>query len=181
MRPSPEVVLRTRYPFEGRIVRVRVEEVQLPSGCLATREIVEHRGAVAMVPVTEDGHLLLVRQYRRALDAWTLEIPAGTLEEGESVEACLERELAEEIGMEAGRIEPLVSFFPSPGFLTERVSIYLCTDLRPRPSGGGDEEDIQVVRIQLDEARALIGQEICDAKSIIGVLLASERLTSHHG
>ncbi len=181
MAYGPEVVLQTRYPFEGRIVRVRVEEVRLPSGRLATREIVEHRGAVAMVPVTGDGHLLLVRQYRRALDAWTLEIPAGTLEEGESVEACVERELAEEVGMEAGRVEPLLSFFPSPGFLTERVSIYLCTDLRPRPSGPGEEEGMEVVRIGLDAARAMIGREICDAKSIIGVLLASERLRSRHG
>lgn len=181
MRQPPEVVLQTRYPFEGQIVRVRVEEVRLPSGRLATREIVEHRGAVAMVPVTDDGHLLLVRQYRRALDAWTLEIPAGTLEEGESVEACLRRELAEEIGMEAGRVEPLLTFFPSPGFLTERVAIYLCTDLRPRPSGGGEEEGMEVVRIGLDEARAMIGQQVHDAKSIIGVLLATERLRSWDG
>ncbi|MCS7172465.1 MAG: NUDIX hydrolase [Armatimonadetes bacterium] len=179
MEDRPEEVLSFRYPFEGRLVRVRVEEVRLPSGRTATREIVEHRGAVAMVPVTEGNEVLLVRQYRRALDQWTLEIPAGTLEPGETVEACLHRELAEELGMEADRVEPLLTFFPSPGFLTERVHLYLCTGLRPRPRPQGDEEVLQAVWVPLPEALDMIGREIQDAKSILGILLAARRGGTH--
>ncbi len=181
MDDRPEEVLSFRYPFEGRLVRVRVEEVRLKSGRLATREIVEHRGAVAMVPVTDGNEVLLVRQYRRALDLWTLEVPAGTLEPGETVEACLHRELAEELGMVAGRVEPLLVFYPSPGFLTERVHLYLCTDLRPRPQPPHDEEGLQTVRVPLEEAQRMIGREIQDAKSILGILLTAERLGLRDG
>ncbi|MDR5710439.1 MAG: NUDIX hydrolase [Armatimonadota bacterium] len=181
MEDRPEEVLSFRYPFEGRLVRLRVEEVRLPSGRLATREIVEHRGAVAMVPVTDQNEVLLVRQYRRALDSWTLEIPAGTLEPGETVEACLHRELGEELGMEADRVEFLLAFFPSPGFLTERVHLYLCTGLRPRPGPQGDEEVLHAVRVPLPEALRMIGQEIQDAKSILGILLAAGRRGVSHG
>ncbi|MDR7417132.1 MAG: NUDIX hydrolase [Armatimonadota bacterium] len=181
MADRPEEVLSFRYPFEGRLVRVRVEEVRLPSGRIATREIVEHRGAVAMVPVTEQNEVLLVRQYRRALDQWTLEIPAGTLEPGETVEECLNRELAEELGVEAGRAAFLLTFFPSPGFLTEQVHLYLCTDLRPRPRPPGDEEMLHAVRVPLAEALRMIGREIRDAKSILGILLAAKQRGVGHG
>ncbi len=181
MEDRPEEVLSFQYPFEGKLVRVRVEEVRLRSGQRATREIVEHRGAVAMVPVTDANEVLLVRQYRRALDRWTLEIPAGTLEPGETAEACLHRELAEELGMEAGRIELLLTFFPSPGFLTERVHLYLCTDLRPRSQPHADEEGLQTVRLPLEEARRRIGREIQDAKSVLGILLVAPRLGGGYG
>jgi ADP-ribose pyrophosphatase len=178
---KPEEVLSFRYPFEGRLVRLRVEEVRLPSGRVATREIVEHRGAVAMVPVTDRNEVLLVRQYRRALDRWTLEIPAGTLEPGETVEECLGRELAEEVGVEAGRVDFLLTFFPSPGFLTEQVYLYLCTDLKPRPRPPGDEEVVQAVPVPLTEALHMIGREIQDAKSILGILLAAKQRGVGHG
>ncbi len=181
MEDRPEEVLSFRYPFEGRLVRVRVEEVKLRSGRLATREIVEHRGAVAMVPVTDENEVVLVRQYRRAVDLWTLEIPAGTLEPGETVEACLHRELAEELGMTAGRVEPLLAFYPSPGFLTERVHLYLCTDLRPHPQPPREEEGLQTVRVPLGEAQRMIGREIQDAKSILGILLVAQRLGLRDG
>ncbi|MDR5683529.1 MAG: NUDIX hydrolase [Armatimonadota bacterium] len=166
--------IRSRTVFEGRVVRVRVEEVALPSGRTATREIVEHRGAVAMVPLTPAGEVLMVRQYRRALDAWLLELPAGTIEPGEDVTECLQRELAEEVGMQAGRIEHLITFFPSPGFLTERVHVYACTDLRPHRLAA-EEEGLEVVPLPLAEARSRVDSgEIQDAKSVIGILLVAE-------
>jgi ADP-ribose pyrophosphatase len=172
---APEQLLRSRVVFEGRVVRVRVDEVRLRSGKVATREVVEHRGAVGMVPLTSRGEVLLVRQYRTALGGWTLEIPAGTLEPGEAPEACVQRELAEEVGYEAGRVEHLVTFAPSPGFLTELLHLYLCTDLRPR-SLPREEEELEVVAVPLREARRLVDcGEVRDAKSIIGLLLAWER------
>ncbi|MCS7235144.1 MAG: NUDIX hydrolase [Armatimonadota bacterium] len=175
MTDAPEQVLRSRVVFEGRVVRVRVDEVRLRSGKVTTREVVEHRGAVGMVPLTADGRVLMVRQYRTALGGWTVEIPAGSLEPGEAPEACVQRELAEEVGYEAGRVEHLVTFAPSPGFLTELLHLYLCTDLRPR-SLPREEEEMEVVAVPLAEARRMVQSgEIRDAKSIIGLLLAWER------
>ncbi len=175
MTDAPEEVLASRVVFEGRVVRVRVDEVRLRSGRVTTREVVEHRGAVGMVALTQDGEVLLVRQYRTALGGWTVEIPAGSLEPGEAPEACVQRELAEEVGYEAGHVQHLVSFAPSPGFLTEVLHLYLCTDLRPRPLPR-EEEEMEVLRVPLREARRMVDRgEIRDAKSLIGLLLAWER------
>jgi len=171
--PDIERVLSTRHLYQGRVVSLRVDEVELPSGRRAEREIVEHRGAVAVVPVI-DGDVLLVRQSRPAVGRALLEIPAGTIEPGEAVEACLRRELAEEVGMRPGRIEPLIAFYPSPGFLTEIVHVYAAFALSPHHLEA-EEEDLTVVRMPLARARALIASgEIVDAKSVIGLLLLGE-------
>jgi len=168
--------LRSTRIYKGEVINLRVDEIELPSGRVAQREVVEHRGAVAIVPITATGAVVLVRQFRLAALANLLEIPAGTVEPGESVAAALERELAEEIGMRATHVEPLCSFFPSPGFLTEQVHIFLAQDLHPHRLQG-EEEDLTVIQVPLREARDLVTQgEIRDAKSIIGLLLAAERV-----
>lgn len=159
--------------YRGRVVTLRVDEVTLPSGRHTQREIVEHRGAVAVVPLIDRGEVLLVRQYRGAVGRELLEIPAGTVEPGETLDACLQRELAEEVGMQAGRLQHLATFYPSPGFLTESVHVYLASELTPRQLAA-EEEDLTVVRLSLAEARARVGREIVDAKSMIGLLLAGE-------
>lgn len=165
--------MHSRRVYDGRVVSLRVDEVVLPSGRSASREIVEHRGAVAVVPLTEDGEVLLVRQYRGATGGALVEIPAGTLEPGEDPETALQRELAEEIGMRAARIERLLAFYPSPGFLTEVVHLYLARGLTPHRQEA-EEEDLEVLRVSLPEARAMVARgEIRDAKSIIGILLVS--------
>lgn len=167
--------MHSRRVYDGRVVSLRVDEVALPSGRTASREIVEHRGAVAVVPLTADGEVLLVRQYRGATGGALVEIPAGTLEPGEDPEAALHRELAEEIGMRASHIERLLAFFPSPGFLTEVVHLYLARGLTPHRQEA-EEEDLEVLRVSLPEARAMVERgEIRDAKSIIGILLAAGR------
>ena len=158
-----------RRVYEGRVVALRVAELRLPDGRRVMREIVEHRGAAAAVPVVGED-VLLVRQHRPAVGRTLLETPAGTVEPGESVEACLQRELAEEIGMQAGRLQHLVTFYPSPGFLTEAVHVYLATDLSPRRLPG-EEEDLEVVRVPVEQAQALVRSgQIVDSKSIIGLL-----------
>ena len=162
----------SRRVYEGHVVSLRVDDVELPSGHRQTREVIEHRGAVAVVPLIEDD-VLLVRQFRRAAGRALLEIPAGSMEAGEEPEACLQRELAEEIGMRAGQVTHMVSFYPSPGFLTEVVHVYVAYKLSPHRLDS-EEEDLEVVRLPLARARALVGQEIVDAKSIIGLLLASD-------
>src|SRR5947209_2635885 len=131
---TAERPLGSRRIYEGRVISLRTDDVELRSGQRAVREIVEHRGAVAMVPLI-NGDVMLVRQFRAAVGRALLEIPAGSLEPGESVESCLQRELAEEIGMRAGRTEHLITFYPSPGFLTEAVHVYAARDLVPhRPT-----------------------------------------------
>jgi len=172
----PEKTLNVRRVYDGQVVGLRVEEVELSSGRRAIREIVEHRGAVGIVPLTREGEVLLVRQYRKAVDQWLVEIPAGTIEPGEEVEACLERELAEEVGVRAGRYEKITSFFPSPGFLTEVLHIYLATDLTPYELER-EEEDLHILRVPLAQAKEMVRRgEIKDAKSIIGILLAAEHV-----
>ncbi|MBI4280537.1 MAG: NUDIX hydrolase [Armatimonadetes bacterium] len=181
MSAPRERQLSTERVYEGRVVSLRVERVQLPSGRVTVREIVEHRGAVAMVPLLSPDTLLLVRQYRRAVDQELLEIPAGTLEPGEEVEACLQRELAEEIGHRAGRFSHLVNFLPSPGFLTEVLYVYLAEALAPHRLEA-EEEDLRVEQVPLARARALIDEGVIrDAKSIIGILLTMERLARRSG
>lgn len=170
-------VVGSRRAFEGRVISVRLDEVEMPSGRRVVYEIVEHRGAVVMVPVTADGRVLMVRQFRQAVGRELLELPAGTIEKGESPDACARRELAEEVGQAAGRWERLRSFFPSPGVLTEEMHIFLARDLRPM-AAAREEEDLRVEAMPLGEARRRVDSgEIRDAKSIIGILTASPRLS----
>lgn len=171
---TAERLLSSRRIYEGQVVSLRVDKVELLSGRRATREVVEHRGAVAVVPLI-DGDVLLVRQYRTAVGRTLLEIPAGTIEPDETVEACLQRELAEEVGMRAGRVDHLVTFYPSPGFLTEVVHVYVAGDLTPHRLAA-EEEDLSIVRVPLAQGRELIRTgEIRDAKSILGLLLTGQR------
>ncbi len=169
-------VIGSRRVFDGRIISVRLDDVEMPSGRRVTFEIVEHPGAVALVPLAPDGRILFVRQFRRAIGSELLELPAGTLERGESPEACARRELAEEVGQQAGQWECLATFYSAPGVLNEEMHLFLARDLSPAMAER-EEEDLRVEPLPLDEARRRIGTgEIRDAKSMIGILLACERL-----
>ncbi|MGH2349110.1 MAG: NUDIX domain-containing protein [bacterium] len=176
--PTGERTIRSTRVYEGRVVSLRVDEVELPSGKTAVREIIEHRGAVAVVPLTRERDVLLVRQYRAPAGRRLLEIPAGTIEPGEPVESCAARELAEEVGMHAGRWHPLGSIFPSPGFLTEVVHLFLAEDLSPHALEA-EEEEMEVISVPFGEAARLVDRgDIRDAKSVAGILLASRHLES---
>ncbi len=164
----------TRRIYEGRIVGLRIDEVRLPDGGKSTREIVEHRGAVAAVPVDSDGRVLMVRQWRHPAEEVLLEIPAGTLEEGETPEETLRRELVEEIGHRARRVEHLADLYTAPGYSTELIGIYLATELEPMDGEADADENIEVVPIPLEDAveRCRSGQ-VRDAKTVAGLLLAA--------
>lgn len=167
-------MVRSERIYDGRVVSLRRDEVALPSGRTAVREVVEHRGAVAVVPLTDTGDILLVRQYRAPIGRRLLEVPAGTIEPGESVEACAARELAEEVGMRAGRWRHLGAIYPSPGFLTEVVHLFAAAALSAHRLEA-EEEDMEVVRVTLGEARRLvISGDIADAKSVAAILLLSQ-------
>ncbi len=169
-------LVTSRRAYQGRRISVRLDEVALPGGSRAVREVVEHPGAAAIVALTPERHILLVRQFRQAVGTDLLEIPAGTREPGETPLACARRELAEETGRAADRWQPLLSFYPSPGVLSEELFVFLAEDLRDAP-GKGDEEDLHVLTLPLEEAyRGISAGEIRDAKSIIGITVARERL-----
>ena len=164
--------------FRGALIDVHHMTVRLPNGQPALREVVRHRGAAAVVPVDAEGFVTLVRQHRVVVSQVTLEIPAGKLDHaGEDPLACAHRELSEETGLTAARMELLCPMITTPGFCTERVSIYLATDLRQRDAHPDADEFVRVVRMPLREAvaRALAG-ELCDGKTALGLMMAWARL-----
>jgi len=166
----------SRRVFDGQVVGLRLDEIELPSGRRVVAEVVEHRGAVAIIPVTASGEVLLVRQFRYPIGRDLLEVPAGTIEPGEAAEECARRELAEEVGRAAARWDWLLSFYPSPGVMTEELHVYLARDLSPRRAER-EEEDLRIEPRPLADARRLVASgEICDAKSIIGLLAACDKL-----
>ncbi|MBI3945895.1 MAG: NUDIX hydrolase [Armatimonadetes bacterium] len=173
---EPERCLESQTLFEGKLLKVRADRVALPGGRESVREVVAHPGAVAMVPITDDGQVVLIEQWRYAAGGPLLEIPAGTLEPNEEPAACAARELAEEIGCRAGHLEPLGAFFVAPGYSSERIHLFLATHLRPAEGDPEEDENIEQILKPLDEAVAMVRDgQIEDAKTIIGLLLAAER------
>jgi ADP-ribose pyrophosphatase len=172
-----ERTLQTERIYDGKLVSLRIDTVELPSGRETRREIVEHGDVVAMVPVDSEDNVLLVRQYRKATEQTLLEIPAGLIEAGEEPLESARRELEEETGFAAESWELLGGFYTSPGFCTEYIYVYLATRLRPSSRDPDDDEIIELVRVPLSRAADLVASgEICDAKSMAGLLMALRRL-----
>ncbi|RMH73114.1 MAG: NUDIX hydrolase [Actinomyces sp.] len=162
----------------GRILTLVHRRVHDPEGQVHDRDVVHHPGAVAVVPVV-DGEVVLVRQYRAALDADLLEIPAGLRDvAGEDPAVTAHRELAEEVGLATDELEHLVTFHNSPGFSDEQVIVYLATDLRPVPDErhGPEERWMSIERIPVGEAVAMaLDGRLSDVKTIVGLLVAARR------
>ncbi|MDW8092085.1 MAG: NUDIX hydrolase [Nitrososphaerota archaeon] len=172
-------VLRSRRVYEGRVVNFRVDNLEI-RGFEVTREVVEHRGAVAAVALTHDGYIILVKQYRHAVERPLLELPAGTLEAGESPDECLMREVREETGYSVESFRRICSIYLAPGYSNEILHLYLA---RVKESGGLDleaDEELEVVRLPFQEAVGMVLRgEIVDAKSIAGILMAHVSLGAH--
>ena len=169
-----------RDVFQGPLIRVTSTDFEGPDGTRFDRDVVHHPGAVVVVPVTAERTVLMVRQFRAAIEDDLLEIPAGKRDvEGEPTEVTAHRELAEEVGRRAGRMELLARFYNSPGFCDEFTWLYLAQDLSPVPLDrqGHEEQLMTIEEIPLDRIPALIeAGGIVDAKSIIGLCLAREKL-----
>jgi ADP-ribose pyrophosphatase len=164
----------------GHVISLAVGSFVAPDGETFERELVHHPGAVSVVPVTDDGNVLLVRQYRAPIDALLLEIPAGKRDvDGEDPEVTAHRELVEEVGMRAGKLEKLAEFYNSPGFCDEHSHVYLATDLEACDvdAQGVEEQHMTIEQVPMAEVFAMIAdRRITDAKTIIGLTLARERL-----
>jgi ADP-ribose pyrophosphatase len=166
-----EPTISTKRIFEGRAFRVRVDTISTRSSGQTTREIVEHEQCVAMIVLDDQDNTLLVRQYRKSLEKALLEIPAGGIDPGESPDDAVRRELQEEIGLLPRNIERLGGFYSSPGYSTEYLYLYLCTDLVPGRLTAEDTASIEVVKVPLARIPELITSgEICDSKSVAGLL-----------
>lgn len=172
-------IVRSEYLYRGSILKLRLDQVRLPNKHIVGREIVEHRGAVAIVAIDRDGRVLLVRQYRSAAALDTLEIPAGTLEEGEDPALCAVRELKEETGCGATQWEPMGFFYSSPGFSTEKMHLFLARGLNDGTASPEEDESIVVERLPFAQAIEAIDRgEIVDAKSMVGLLRVWRKLST---
>ena len=168
---AEEKTLSSRTVFEGQIIKLKVDTVEMPGGRQSTREIVEHGEVVAMVVLDEQSRIIMVEQFRSAIGKSLLEIPAGGIDSGEDAEAAVRRELREEIGYLPRKIEKLVGFYAAPGYCTEYLHLYLATDLVPSRLFAEDTDGISVVRVPLDQVGDLITSgRICDGKSVAGLL-----------
>jgi ADP-ribose pyrophosphatase len=175
MTEIPEV-LESKKAFSGRVFDVTVDKVR-EGDKTYVRDVVHHPGSAVILPAFDDGTIALVRQYRHPAGRYLLELPAGTLNDKEHPEAGAARELEEELGLVAGRMEKLSEFFISPGFCEERMWLYLATDLTETQQRLEEDEMIEVVRLPLDRALQMITDgEIEDAKTIIGLMLAAPRI-----
>lgn len=178
----PEETLASERIYAGRVVSLRVDTVTLPNGGTSRREIIEHDPVVVIAPLTNDGRLLLVRQYRKAVEESLLELPAGGVDPGELPEAAVRRELIEETGYRAGAIHSLGAFYSAPGYCSELLHCYLATELTAGAAEPEDDETIEVVPVTLEEARRLIHTgEIRDSKSVAGIYRMLDHLAQGAG
>jgi len=176
----PFELIKSETLLQGRAFKVKRDYLKTPSGDETKLEIIEHGGSVVLVPVDDDGNLLLVRQYRHAAAQDLLELPAGTRNGDEPFEACAAREIREETGMEAGKLQKVGDFFLAPGYSTEFMVVFLATELRHNPLEADFDEFLQVEKIPVQKAIELFQSgKMLDAKSLAAWLLATPHLEKY--
>lgn len=170
MTDFTERTLSSKTIYEGKIIDVKLDRVELPDGKTSDRELVYHPGAVAIIALTEEGRILMVRQFRKPLERSIVEIPAGKLEKGENPEACARRELEEETGFRCDELEHVTSFYTSPGFSDEIIHLYFTDKLTMGQQQTDDDEFVELLEVTLEEAIEWIRKkEIYDAKTAYAV------------
>jgi ADP-ribose pyrophosphatase len=175
---SPARLITRTVVHQGRIFRLEVDRVTLPTGHTLDMEIVRHPGSVVLLPVPAPGQIILIRQYRYTIDRHIWELPAGTLKPGEDPVEAAARECEEEIGLVPGRVTRLGGFYPTPGFCDEEMVYFRCEDLRPpaadSPVRKDEDEEIEPRTFTVAEARALVSSgEIVDLKTLAGLAILS--------
>ena len=168
-----EIKISSQEIFQGKIINLRIDTVQLPNGKEATREVVEHPGAVAVVAINETNEIVLIRQYRAAIDEVIIEIPAGKLELGEDPLICAKRELEEETGYQAGQWEKVFTFYTTPGFSDEKMYLYLAKDIKILEQSLDEDEFVEIFYMPISQAISdCRNGQIKDAKTILGIQAA---------
>ncbi len=172
-----EKTISSEHIYKGKIIEVKVDTVAMPEGKTAARELVKHPGGVGVIAVTEEDEIILVKQFRKPLDAAIYEIPAGKLDPGEGHEVCGKRELEEETGLKAKNFEYLGFIYPSPGFTDEVTHMYLATGLYAGVIHPDQDEYLDIEKVKIDHVRKMImNNEINDAKTVAGFFKAMAKL-----
>lgn len=170
-----EKTMKCERIYEGKILNLRIDTVELPEKKYSKREIIEHPGGVGIIPVTDDNCVILVKQYRKAVDRFLLEIPAGKLEVNEEPRQTAIRELKEETGYEAENLKYLLEFYTSPGYCNEKIYLFLASGLIEGETKLDDGEYCDIEKFKIEELLKMIDRgEIIDSKTIIGINLAKE-------
>lgn len=173
-----EKTLKSELIYEGAIINLRRDKVTVQNG-VSYREIVEHNGGAVLAAVTDEGKMVMVRQYRKPANRVMLEVPAGKIDPGEKPEDTAKRELKEETGYSAGNVKYMTYFYPSVGYSEEKLYLYLCTGLMPGETSFDENEAIDIEEMEIDELCHMIANgEINDAKTIIAILTVKEAITS---
>lgn len=172
MRQLEEKIISSELAFSGRLLKFRIDQVELPDGNQSRREIIEHPGGVTIIPISPERKIIMVKQYRRAADQVLLELPAGKLDAGENLEDCAVRELKEETGYKAGSIKELFTFYTTPGYSTENLHLYLAEDLCYGKQETEEGEFIEVAKIYPERIPDLVfAGKIKDSKTIVGLMV----------
>ena len=170
-----ETTVSSDLIYTGKTLQLRVDTVEVPNKGYQKREIIEHKGAVAIVAITNDDKIVLVKQYRKAVEKELFELPAGKMEIGETPLDCAIRELKEETGYSADSLKLIHKYYPTPGFSNQLVFIYLAKNLTLGKSHLEEDEFLEVYEIDRQEAyNMVVNNEICDSKTVIGILLTKE-------
>ncbi|WP_130807127.1 NUDIX hydrolase [Senegalia massiliensis] len=174
-----ERTMKSEKVYEGKVLNLRIDTVELPDKKYSKREIVEHPGAVCIVPITSDNKIYLVNQYRKSIDKEILELPAGKIEIGEEPKECAIRELKEETGLTANKYEYMTEFYTSPGFCNEKIHLFFARELEQGIATPDIDEYIDVKTYSLDELLHMVQiGEISDAKTIIGIQMINATFAS---
>lgn len=172
-----EKTLSSQRIYEGQVLNLRRDEVSVKDGKTSYREIIEHRGGVALAAITDEGKMVMVRQYRKAAEKAVLEVPAGKIEENEEPQITAARELKEETGYSAEHIRFLTSFYSSIGYSTEKIYLYLATGLTPGETEFDDQEAIDILEYDCNDLKEMIlSGELEDGKTIVAILLAESAM-----
>jgi len=172
-----EKIIKKDTIYNGRILNIQKRTIKLPSGKTAYREIINHPGSVAIIPLIDKDTVILIEQYRSTLNQKILEIPAGTLEQNEKPEECAKRELLEETGYQAKNIRKVLASYTTPGYSNEEMQFYIATDLTHKGQRLEEDENIKTKMIKLDKINLMINNGVIkDMKTICGISIINSEL-----
>ena len=172
---TEEKTISSRIIYDGQVIKLRVDTIETPDGRETTREIVERSDCVSIIAIDDEDNVLLVKQFRKAVEKELLEIPAGGIDPGEEPEDTVRREMQEETGYLPQKIEELHGFYSAPGYCSEYLYLFLVTDLVPSQLYAEDTEGITLVRVPVSQIADLLSSgKICDGKSVAGLLAYQE-------